>query len=161
MALGLAFCKATLDSYIKKQKDKPGGMQPEHRLFPLLLGGLLMPVGLFTYGWTARTHVQWMVPIVGTSLVGFGLSVTNVPVLSYMVDAFGVYAASAVAASMILRCIGGAILPLAGPPLYSALGLGWGNSVLAFIALLFIPLLLLLMKYGERLRQGSKFQIHF
>lgn len=133
-------------------------MQPEPRLFPLLLGGFLIPVGLFTYGWTAQIHVQWTVPIVGTSLVGFGLTVTNVQVLSYVVDAFRVYATSAVAASMILRCFGGAILPIAGPPLHSALGLGWGNSVLTFIALLFTPVLLLLMKYGQRLRQSSKFQ---
>ena len=160
MALGLVFCKTTLDSYIQKQKDRLGGMQPEHRLFPILLGGFLIPVGLFTYGWTAQKHVHWMAPIVGTSLVGFSLTVTNVPVISYMVDAFGIYAASAVAASMILRCIGGAVLPIAAPSLYSTLGLGWGNSVLAFIALLFIPVLLLLMRYGERLRKSSKFQIH-
>ena len=161
MAVGLMLCRATLDPYIKTRKNKPGGMKPEHRLFPMLLGGTLIPIGLLLYGWTVQFHTQWIVPIIGTSFIGFGLSVTNIPVLSYMVDAFGVYSASAVAASLLLRCVFGAVLPLAGPPLYMSLGLGWGNSVLGFFAILFLPLPLLLIRYGEKLRRSSKFQITF
>ena len=127
----------------------------------MLLGGTLTPIGLFLYGWTVEVRTHWIVPIIGTSFIGFGLAVTNIPVLSYMVDAFGVYSASAVAASLLLRCIFGAVLPLAGPPLYGSLGYGWGNSLLGFLALLFLPIPLLLMRYGERLRKSSKFQITF
>lgn len=73
----------------------------------------------------------------------------------YLVHSYGRYAASAVAANRVLQSIGGAFLPLAAEPMYDALGLGWGNSVLAFIALVFIPVPWMLFRYGEKLRKMS------
>jgi hypothetical protein len=59
--------------------------------------------------------------------------------LNYIVDTFDIYSASALAANMVLRSLGGAFLPLAGEDMYATLGLGWGNSLLAFIAVALIP----------------------
>lgn len=73
--------------------------------------------------------------------------------MTYLVDAFGMYAASALAASTVLRSLFGALLPLAGLPLYNKLGVGWGNSLLAFIALLIAPTTFLVIRYGEFLRK--------
>jgi len=70
----------------------------------------------------------------------------------YLVDAYTRYAASAIAASRVLQSIVGAFLPLAGQPMYERLGLGWGNSVLGFIALVFVPVPWLFFTYGEQLR---------
>lgn len=81
------------------------------------------------------------------------------PAQSYLVDAFGPYAASAVAAFTVIRCLAGAFLPLAGPPLYAKLGLGWGNSLLAFLGLALIPIPLLFYIYGERLRKRSTLKL--
>jgi len=69
-----------------------------------------------------------------------------------MIDAYTKYAASAIATSSVLRAISAALVPLAGLPLYGKLGLGWGNSLLGFIAIALggLPLLLLeLEKIGE------------
>ncbi len=74
----------------------------------------------------------------------------------YLVEAFGVYSASAIAATRVLQSVGGAVLPLAGQPLFQHLGLGWGSSVLAFIALLFVPVPWLLFRYGKRIREAWK-----
>lgn len=63
----------------------------------------------------------------------------------------GGYAASVLAGITTVRCIFGAFLPLAGPPMYASLGLGWGNSLLGFIGLGLIPAPLLIFKYGGRL----------
>ena len=52
-----------------------------------------------------------------------------------------------------MRSIAGAVLPLCGLDMYDALGLGWGNLLLGFIAIGFIPVLFLIMRYGERLRE--------
>jgi hypothetical protein len=81
------------------------------------------------------------------------------PLQTYLVDAYTVYAASALAASTVLRCVFGAVLPLAGEPLYNKLGLGWGNSLLGFIALVVAPVPFLLSWYEERLRK--KYPINF
>jgi hypothetical protein len=39
----------------------------------VFLGALTVPIALFLYGWTAEEQVHWIVPIVGTAILGFGL----------------------------------------------------------------------------------------
>lgn len=80
---------------------------------------------------------------------------------TYLVDAYGMYAASAVAASTVIRSLAGAVLPLAGRDMFAALGLGWGSSLLAFIAIAMIPMPFLFYKFGERLRQRNLFDVEF
>ena len=70
----------------------------------------------------------------------------------YLVDCYMIYAASALAAVTVIRSIGGALLPLIALNMYAALGLGWGNSLLAFVAIALIPVPFLVMRYGEALR---------
>lgn len=82
------------------------------------------------------------------------------PIGTYLVDAYTVYAASAMAANTVLRSLGGAFLPLAGRDMYNALGLGWGNSLLAFIGLGMTPMIWVFLKYGERIRTHPKFQLN-
>ena len=78
---------------------------------------------------------------------------------TYLVDAFTLHAASAMAANTVLRSTVGAVLPLAGPRMYATLGLGWGNSLLAFIAMALCPMPWIFYKYGERIRTHPRFQI--
>lgn len=47
----------------------------------------------------------------------------------------------------------GAFLALAAPPLYDRLGMGWGNSVLGFICLAFVPVPFVFYWKGEFLRK--------
>lgn len=51
---------------------KPGGSEPEFRLPPALLGSLLIPIGIFWFGWTAYPSVHWIVPVVGSGFFGAG-----------------------------------------------------------------------------------------
>lgn len=69
------------------------------------------------------------------------------------------YAASAMAANTELRSLVGALLPLAGSPLYGNLGLGWGNSLLGFICIILIPLPIVFYKLGKNLRKMEKFKL--
>lgn len=80
-------------------------------------------------------------------------------VATYFIDAHPYYEASASAASTAVRSLIGALLPLAGRSLYSALGLGWGNSLLGFMALVMCPLPWFFYKYGERIRTNPRYQI--
>lgn len=78
-------------------------------------------------------------------------------VCRYLVDAFTIYAASALAANTVVRSVAGAVLPLAGLPMYQTLGIGWGNSLLGFIALALLPLPFWIVAKGEWLR--TKFEL--
>ncbi|KAL8988561.1 MAG: hypothetical protein Q9177_002386 [Variospora cf. flavescens] len=144
---------------ILKAKSRNGGMKPEYRLPPMIPGAFIIPIGLFLYGWTAEERVHWIAPIIGTGFVGLGLIATFLPVITYLVDAFPIYAASATAASIIFRSLLGALLPLAGRSMYNTLGLGWGNSLLAFISVALCPIPIVLYKYGERIREHPRFQV--
>ncbi|KAL0942972.1 transporter C1529.01-like protein 10 [Colletotrichum truncatum] len=129
-------------------------MQPEDRLRPLRGATPLIPVGLFIYGWTAEYRVHWMAPVAGMALVGFGMVVVFIAVQLYLVDAFDTFAASAVAANAVFRSLAGGVLPMAGLPMYGELGIGWGNSLLGFVALSLILIPWLLIRHGEKLRKN-------
>ncbi|KAI0970658.1 putative MFS transporter [Xylaria arbuscula] len=132
--------------------------RPELRLILMIWSSPVVPIGFFWYGWSAQRHDHWIVPILGTLVIGLGSFLVLLPGQLYLVDAFGAEsAASVLAANTVLRSLFGAFLPLAGPPLYNSLDLGWGNSVLAFIALAFVPVPFLFYKYGEKLR--AKFPV--
>ena len=147
------------DNYLKKKASPSGVFKPEHRLPPLLVATFVTSAGLLWYGWSAQYHTHWLVPIVGTSFIGVGVLFAFLPIQMYLIDSYGVYAVSAVATNAFLRSLVGAVIPLAGGSLYARLGLGWGNSLLAFIALAFSPLPFLLIRYGEHLRTHPRFHI--
>ena len=81
------------------------------------------------------------------------------PIQTYLVDAYTIHAASAMAANTILRSLVGAVLPLAGPKMYATLGLGWGNSLLGFIALALCPIPWFFLKFGEQIRKNPRFEV--
>ncbi|KAI1259217.1 bicyclomycin resistance protein [Xylariaceae sp. FL1019] len=162
--IGIGIYSVTSDSYLKRkaaqanrEAEETGvekkGMKPEYRLPLLPLGATFVPAGLFIYGWTAQYQVHWIVPIIGEGIGGIGNILVFLAIQTYLVDAFTIYAASALASNTIIRSLAGALLPLAGLKLYAKLGLGWGNSLLAFIAVALLPVSFFMLKYGEYLRE--------
>ncbi|CRK33581.1 hypothetical protein BN1708_006078 [Verticillium longisporum] len=129
-----------------------GVYEPEMRLPDCVYFACLLPLTFFWYGWSAYAQVHWISPIL--SLLPFGLGLVGVwqPIQAYIIDAFPEYAASALAAFTVFRSVVAAFLPLAGPKMYDALGLGWGNSLLGFVAIALIPVPALICKYGARFR---------
>ena len=102
MISSVVACGLYLDSHLKK-KATSGYSEPEHRLPPMVLGTIVSPVGLIIFGWTAQKRVHYIVPIGSTNLVGFGFVAVFLASSSYLVDAFRIYAASATAATTVLR----------------------------------------------------------
>ncbi|KAL5400135.1 hypothetical protein PMIN03_000327 [Paraphaeosphaeria minitans] len=84
------------------------------------------------------------------------LVMAAVPGLTYLIDTYTVYAASVSAAATVFRSLVSALLPLAGNAMYDALGIGWGNSLLGFMAVACIPMPLLFWIYGEWLRNSKR-----
>lgn len=151
--IGLVIIGLTSDRLLRRHMAKNGGIaKPEVRIQILPVGGLLLPAGLFIYGWTSQYGVHWIVPIIGMGLIGIGNTVMFLTIIMYLVDTYTIHAASALAANTLFRSLGGAFLPLAGLKLFATLGLGWGNSLLGFIGLAMVPVPFLFLKYGEYLR---------
>ncbi|KAL5379049.1 hypothetical protein DPSP01_008684 [Paraphaeosphaeria sporulosa] len=163
LIIGMGYVGKMSDVYIRRAQASPSGAKPENRLeLPLTVpGAVLLPIGVFIYGWTTDKGVHWIVPIIGTAFVGLGNLTGMMTIQTYLVDAFTVHAASAIAANTVLRSIFGAFLPLAGLDMFDALGLGWGNSLLGFVALALIPVPLFFRFRGESMRTNPKFRVNF
>ncbi|KAI8228329.1 hypothetical protein K4K57_007930 [Colletotrichum sp. SAR 10_99] len=140
----------TLSDRVSAWRTKSEGRSvPEHRLILMIWFAPVMTIGFFIYGWTAHYQVHWIAPIIGTFFIGFGAFLVVLPAQIYLVDVFGSEAAaSALGANILLRCLFGAFLPLAGTKMYETLNYGWGNTLLGFLSLAFVPAPMFFYKYG-------------
>ncbi|KAK8859374.1 MFS multidrug transporter-like protein [Apiospora arundinis] len=157
--IGLQISHPLIDglyAWLKKYYKQDEGV-PEWRIPPMLLGGLLTPIGLFIYGWTASPSIHWLVPDLGCVILAAGLILAFQAAQAYVTDAYGAsHAASAAAVGAFLRTMCGFSFPLFAPAMYDALGIAWGNSLLAFLTLaLAVPSPILLWFYGEKIRGWS------
>ncbi|KAH6663798.1 major facilitator superfamily domain-containing protein [Halenospora varia] len=159
--LGLLYVGYLSDRTLKKRAAAGKTITPEDRL-PLIItipGSLAFPIGLFVYGWSVEEHAHWIIPQIGTAITGFGSILIFIGIQTYLVDAFVEYAASVIGANAVLRGTAGALIPLAGLNMYDALGWGWGNSLLAFIALTFAPMPWVFGLYGAKIRNLKHSQV--
>jgi MFS family permease len=161
--IGVAIVGPLSDRLIRKQMAQGLEPQPEQRIhvFITLPSALAIPIGLVVYGWTADKGVHWIAPMIGVAILGFGMMGIFMSVQTYLIDSYTAHAASVTAANAVLRSILGALLPLCGLQLYEAIGLGWGNTLLAFIALFFAPVPWIFFRYGKRIRTSTKLRKEF
>jgi MFS family permease len=158
--IGLALIAFTNDKILMRMTAKNGGKsEPEMRLPTMIFFSCLLPVSFFWYGWSAAKQVHWIVPIIGMCPFGISLMGLFMPIQTYTIDCYPAYAASANAILTATRSLVGALIPLAGPSMFKSLGLGWGNSLLGFIALAFVPIPILFTRYGKAIRE--KFPVNF
>ncbi|KAJ5794307.1 hypothetical protein N7457_000906 [Penicillium paradoxum] len=151
--LGLAIMAFTNDRMVMAATAKNGGkFEPEMRLPMMIIFACILPISFFWYGWSAEKHVFWIVPIIGMLPFGVGMMGVYMPIQTYVIDCYPKYAASANATLTATRSLVGALLPLAGPAMFDALGLGWGNSLLGFLALAFMPIPIVFIKWGKDIR---------
>ena len=138
--------------------DQHGGKPvPEARLAPMLVGGILFVIGLFWFGWTASSQFSWALPTVAAAFIGSGFNIIFQQCILFLVDTYGLYAASAVSGNTFLRSLLACAFPLVAKPMFGNLGVGPAMSVLGGVACLALPVPLILMRYGLRLRRMSKF----
>lgn len=77
----------------------------------------------------------------------------------YIIDSYGIFAASGMAAAVFLRSLAGFGFPLFAGQLYDSLGYGWGNTTLALVyCAIGIPSSALFMRWGSYLRSKSPYQ---
>ncbi|KZV92010.1 MFS general substrate transporter [Exidia glandulosa HHB12029] len=164
IGLGLGFLIAGMGGsqvmskiYLSMTAKNGGVAQPEYRIPGMIVGSIIVPIGLFWYGWSADAQIHWIMPIIGTAFFGFGVMLTFIPLQLYLVDTF-TYAASSIAAASFLRSIFGFAFPLFGQQMFDKLGTGGGNSLLGGIAIVLgIPFPAYLYYYGDKLRSRDKY----
>jgi DHA1 family multidrug resistance protein-like MFS transporter len=147
------------NSVRERKKLEAGHVGKAEDRMPLaILGGIVLPISLFWFGWSAEYNsVHWIVPTIAGAVLACSFLLIFVSYLNYLTDTYLMYAASAVAANTIVRSACGAAAPLFTQYMFDGLGVGGGASLLGGVAVLLAPIPFIFYKYGERIRVKSKF----
>ncbi|KAB8249913.1 major facilitator superfamily domain-containing protein [Aspergillus flavus] len=158
-----ALLATPLSIYQEKFAMRIGKMSstPEGRLYFTCAESILLPIGLFWFGWTSFSSVPWIVPTIAVGCSTIGIFSIYLAAFNYLADTYHRYASSAIAAqsfcssrlypnskSVILtvfrsKCYGGR-LPTA-------------SSLLGGIGVLLTIVPWVLVFYGPQIRARSKF----
>lgn len=94
----------------------------------------LLIISCFCVGWTVGKDIHWIVPVLAGVPYGIGYLLVFMALLSYFVDAYKIFAASALGATSGNRSLFGGILSFATRPMYTMLGMAWLVLCLVFWA---------------------------
>ncbi|KAK7993698.1 MFS multidrug transporter [Apiospora arundinis] len=156
--VGTLVCNSVLDRIYIKFRDANNGVgRPEFRLPVVIVGGFALPLSFTMYGWVPELGYPLPVMLAISSIFGFAINFSFMPVFTYVVDAFGLYSASAITALIVTRGIAATFFPLAAGSLIKQLGSGFGCTVLGGIGLALAPIPVLIYLFGPEWRQHSKY----
>ncbi|KFA69012.1 hypothetical protein S40285_09004 [Stachybotrys chlorohalonatus IBT 40285] len=148
----------TLTVYSRKVRNG-GPVTPEDRLPPMIIGGAILPLGLFCFAVTSSPDVSAWPQILSGVLIGAGIQIVTLQSLAYVLDIYTVNANSAIAGTVIVRSILGGFLPLVAVPMYGQLGARNASIVVGVVATAFWVVPLLLYFQGARVRSWSKYVV--
>jgi len=139
-------------------RDGPRTSLPERRLHAAMFGSLLLPAGLFWYGWSMHSGVHWACPMAAQGVAILGAMDVYIAANLYLMDIYGAkFGASAQAANSFARYTLSAGTPLFALQMYQGLGIAWASSVLGFCALALAPIPWVLYHFGNRIRAKSRY----
>ncbi|KAF3765884.1 MFS general substrate transporter [Cryphonectria parasitica EP155] len=143
--------------YQRKLAANNGIPIPEWRLPSVMAGGLAFAIGLFWFGWSGyRADIHWIVPTASGLLTGFGLMSIFLQALNYLVDAYLMFAASAIAGNTAMRSLCGAGFPLFSTYMFEGMGIQWASTLLGCVGVALVPIPVIFYLYGHKLRAKSK-----
>ena len=145
------------EKYYQRQRKESATNDrlPEARLRMGMIAGITFPISLFWFAWTTYSSINPAVPVLATALWGWSFYTLILMTYQYTEDAYKQYSASALAALGLIRNVAGAGFPLFGSQMFQTLGYQWAGSLLAFLALVMVPMPFVLVKYGPQLRRRS------
>jgi len=144
--------------YVRKLEANNNIPVPEWRLPISMLGGVLFAAGLFWFGWTGYSgDVHWIVPVLSGLFTGFGIFSIFLSLLNYIVDAYLMFAASAIAANTFMRSIFGGVFPLFATFMFEGMGIQYASTLLGCVAAVLVPMPVVFYVWGKKIRARSKF----
>ncbi|KAG9091254.1 hypothetical protein FRC07_011883 [Ceratobasidium sp. 392] len=139
----------------------PKPVPPEYRLDMALLAAPLYAASFFWFGWTSYPSIHFLAPAFSGALSGFSIVLLFLALFNYIIDAYLMYAASALAISTVVRSMFGAGFPLFATNMYEELNPRIASTVLGAIATLMVPIPFVLKRYGAFIRRKSKYAPSF
>lgn len=164
VAIGLGLICGVFSRYydhhlLRARRLAGKAITPENKLTGFSIGAPALAVGLWWFAWTIPpySHASWVVPTISLILVGYALNEFDAVLAGYLADSYLSYAASGFGALALLRSLLSACFPLFARKMFEDLEFNIAGSVLAGMATIFCIVPPLFSKYGERIRERSKF----
>ncbi|KAK1594137.1 polyamine transporter 2 [Colletotrichum navitas] len=130
---------------------------PERRLPPMMLGSVILPIGTFWFSWTSFPEVSAVAQICSGVLIGAGAILSFMSGVLYLTEVYLQHANSALAINNFIRSLFAAGFPYLGKLLIVRLGISVGGSILGGICFALMPVSVVLWKFGNIIRQWSKY----
>ncbi|KAI9371969.1 major facilitator superfamily domain-containing protein [Aspergillus egyptiacus] len=106
---------------------------PEGRLYFTCVESILMPAGLFWFGWASDSSIPWIVPTIAIGCSTIGILSIYLATFNYLADTYHRYASSAIAAQSFCRNVLGGVFPLVTNAMFTNLGYPAACSLLGGI----------------------------
>jgi len=128
-------------------------------LLPALVASIIIPIGLFIFGFTSRPSIHWIVPSIGAVMISGGMITIIQCMLLYVAVAYPTYSASLFAGNDFARSSLAFAAIMWSGPMFHNLGVDRGCSLLAGLTIGCIGGVIFLYFYGAKLRARSKFAV--
>ncbi|KAE8324956.1 major facilitator superfamily domain-containing protein [Aspergillus sergii] len=158
-----ALLATPLSIYQEKFAMRIGKMSrtPEGRLYFTCVESILLPIGLFWFGWTSFSSVPWIVPTIAVGCSTIGIFSIYLAAFNYLADTYHRYASSAIAAqsfcsSRLYPRYNYVMLTVSRSKYYGG-RLPTASSLLGGIGVLLTIVPWVLVFYGPQIRARSKF----
>lgn len=141
-------------------RKAPWTEREEYRRLPLAcFGGPMFVIALFWLGFSAKSSITFVVPMLAGIPFGAGMMLIYMAMLNYLTDAYEIFAASANAAGSTCRSLLAVVLPLAAAPMFHRLGIAGACSLLAGVSALMCVIPFIFIWKGPYIRARSPFCI--
>ncbi|KAE9371750.1 MFS general substrate transporter [Stipitochalara longipes BDJ] len=131
---------------------------PEDRLPAAMVGGILFPIAIFWFAWTAEFNsIHWIVPTLAGTFLAASILLIFVSYINYLIDTYVMFAASTIAANTVARSACAAASPLFTQYMFDTLGIGGAGSLIGGVAVILAPIPFVFYKYGKSIRHRSNF----
>ncbi|KIJ30326.1 hypothetical protein M422DRAFT_268192 [Sphaerobolus stellatus SS14] len=132
-----------------------GPETPEARLKLALFSCICLPVSILWLAWTSGSETHWIAPTLAGALFGYANIIIFFTFITYINNCYTLYTASAAAATAFSRSLIGFAFPLFSNKVL--VGLGEVLSIFGFAGIALLPVPIIYLRYGPRLRERSPY----
>lgn len=163
VALGFSFTPLTrLYDYKRFKKAKHQGrlLTPEEKLMGFAVAAPAFAIGLWCFAWTVPPEVPglpWIVSALALVPIGFAINEFDCVLVGYLTESYTTFSSSAFASFSMVRSALSATFPLFAHAMYEKLGANYATTILAAAATAACVCPIVLIRYGRRTRQASRF----
>jgi MFS transporter, DHA1 family, multidrug resistance protein len=141
----------------KTEHVRRRAVEPEFRLWPVIIVAPFLPISLFWLGWTNYPSISIWSGLGACFLFGMVLIAIYVSSYEYIIDSYGDHAAIALASITMVRYLISGGMVIAARPMYEGIGVHWTMTFLGIIAVILTPAPILFWKFGKKLREKSSY----